>query len=137
MKELEKNVNKLCSLVKAQDVALKKYAAHHAKIKAKQADRAIKKAIDAGQLAPKDEEIIGFWKESLMNNFDKTAIALSKLPVNAALSKVTASEPKRRTILNRLGEQNNLLAEAKKTMPNEPFTAIYAKAKLENPKLFS
>tara|TARA_R110000787_G_scaffold41254_1_gene102059 strand:- start:14460 stop:14873 length:414 start_codon:yes stop_codon:yes gene_type:complete len=137
MKKLEQNVNKLCSVVKAQDTALKKYAAYHRKIRAKQANDAIAKAVNAGQLAPKDEETIGFWKASLLSNFNKTALALSKLPSNPVLKKVTASEPKRRTILNRLGEQNILIADAKKAMPNQPFSAIYAKAKLENPKLFS
>ena len=130
MKKLEQNVNKLCSVVKAQDTALKKYAAYHRKIRAKQANDAIAKAVNAGQLAPKDEETIGFWKASLLSNFNK-------LPSNPVLNKVTASEPKRRTILNRLGEQNILIADAKKAMPNQPFSAIYAKAKLENPKLFS
>ena len=74
MKELEENVNKLCGIVKAQDGALKKYAEHHAKVRAKQADRAITKAINAGQIAPKDEETITFWKDSLLSNFNKLSL---------------------------------------------------------------
>ena len=137
MKELANNVSKLCNLVKAQDQKIKQYeeAEHLRAVKA--AEYVIKDAVNAGRLTPKDKDSHAFWKDSLLNNFKAASAALMKLPVNAALNKVTEATFGRKTILNRLGEQNIAIAEAKKNMPTATFEAIYAKAKQENPKLFS
>jgi len=137
MKELANNVNKLCNLVKAQDQKIKQYeeAEHLRAVKA--AEYVIQDAVNAGQLAPKDKDSHSFWKDSLLNNFKAASAALKKLPVNAALDKVTEATFGRKTILNRLGEQNIAIADAKKNMPTASFDAIYAKAKQDNPQLFS
>jgi hypothetical protein len=137
MKELANNVNKLCNLVKAQDQKIKLYekAEHLRAVKA--AESVIQNAVNAGRLAPKDKDSHSFWKDSLLNNFVAASAALMKLPVNAALDKVTEATFGRKTILNRLGAQNIAIAKAKQNMPSAKFDAIYAKAKQENPKLFS
>ena len=137
MKELANNVNKLCSLVKAQDQKLTEYIKAEQLRKIKAAEYVIQDAVNAGRLAPKDKDSHSFWKNSLLHNFKAASAALMKLPVNAALDKVTEATFGRKTILNRLGAQNIAIADAKKDMPTASFEAIYAKAKQDNPQLFS
>jgi hypothetical protein len=137
MKELANNVNKLCSLVKAQDQKLTQYIKAEQLRKIKAAEYVIRDAVNAGRIAPRDKDSHNFWKSSLLNNFKTASAALKKLPVNAALNRVTEATFGRKTILNRLGAQNIAIADAKKDMPSAAFDAIYAKAKQENPQLFS
>ena len=104
-------------------------------IKARAASH-VEAAVNAGRIAPKDEDAKAFWQDALIRDEAKAVKALEALPVNPVLAKVTDGDDPKSGLLDKMALQKKKLAEVQAANPAADFQTIFAKAQAEAPDLF-
>ena len=104
-------------------------------IKARAASH-VEAAVNAGRIAPKDEDAKAFWQEALIRDEAKAVKALEALPVNPILAKVTDGDDPKSGLLDKMQLQQKKLAEVSAASPGADFQTVFAKAQSEAPDLF-
>jgi hypothetical protein len=117
--------NRVEALQKERDDAIKARAASH-----------VEAAVNAGRIAPKDDEAKAFWQDALIRDEAKAVKALEALPVNPVLAKVTDGDDPKSGLLDKMQLQQKKLAEVQANTPGANFQTIFAKAQSEAPDLF-
>ncbi|MDG1302318.1 MAG: phage protease, partial [Opitutae bacterium] len=100
------------------------------------ANTLVETAVQAGRIAPKDEDTKSFWLESLIRDEAKAVKALEALPSNPVLATVTAGEDPKHGLLDKMSLQTKKLAEVQAANPQADFQTVFAKAQTEAPDLF-
>ena len=100
------------------------------------ANTLVETAVQAGRIAPKDEDTKSFWLESLIRDEAKAVKALEALPSNPVLATVTTGEDPKHGLLDKMSLQNKKLAEVQAANPQADFQTVFAKAQTEAPDLF-
>ena len=93
-------------------------------------------AVNAGRIAPKDDDAKAFWQDALIRDEAKAVKALEALPVNPVLAKVTEGDDPKSGLLDKMQLQQKKLAEVQAANPQADFQTIFAKAQAEAPDLF-
>lgn len=93
-------------------------------------------AVQAGRLAPKDEDAQSFWKDALIRDETKAIKALDALPINPVLAKVTEGDDPKTGLLDKMQLQQSKLNEVRAANPQADFQTVFAKAQTEAPELF-
>lgn len=102
------------------------------------AEARVDAAIQAGRVAPKDENTKTFWVDALIRDEEKAVQALEALPTNPAFATVvTARDPGPGPIQNQEALQLKKLNDLRAANPGAPFDTIFAKAQAESPDLFT
>lgn len=102
------------------------------------AEARVEAAIQAGRLAPKDENTKGFWIDALTRDEAKAIQALEALPVNPAFATVvTARDAGNGPVQNQEALQLKKLNDLRAANPGANFDTIFAKAQAEAPELFT
>ena len=96
----------------------------------------IEAAVNAGRIAPADEDAKSFWLESLIRDEAKAVKALEALPSHPVLATVTAGEDAQSGLLDKMTLQTKKLAEVQAANPQADFQTVFAKAQTESPDLF-
>ena len=96
----------------------------------------IESAVNAGRIAPKDEDAKAFWQDALIRDEAKAVKTLEALPVNPVLAKVTEGDDTKSGLLDKMHLQQKKLAEVQAANPQADFQTIFAKAQAEAPDLF-
>jgi hypothetical protein len=96
----------------------------------------IEAAVNAGRIAPADEDAKSFWLESLIRDEAKAVKALDALPSHPVLATVTAGEDAQSGLLDKMTLQTKKLAEVHAANPQADFQTVFAKAQTEAPDLF-
>lgn len=100
------------------------------------AESLIESAVNAGRIAPKDEDAKAFWQDALIRDEAKAVKALEALPVNPVLAKVTEDDDPKSGLLDKMQLQQKKLAEVQAGNPQANFQTIFSKAQSEAPDLF-
>ena len=96
----------------------------------------VEAAVNAGRIAPKDDDAKAFWQDALIRDEAKAVKALDALPVNPVLAKVTDGEDPKSGLLDKMQLQQKKLSEVQAAHPGADFQTIFAKAQAEAPDLF-
>lgn len=102
------------------------------------AEARVDAAIQAGRVAPKDENAKTFWVEALIRDEGKAVQALEALPPNPAFATVvTARDAGTGPVQNQEALQMKKLNDLRAANPGASFDTIFAKAQAEAPELFN
>jgi phage I-like protein len=96
----------------------------------------VEAAVNAGRIAPKDDDAKAFWQDALIRDEAKAVKALESLPANPVLAKVTDGDDPKSSLLDKMQLQQKKLAEVQAAHPGADFQTIFAKAQTEAPDLF-
>ena len=96
----------------------------------------VEAAVNAGRIAPADEDAKGFWQDALIRDEAKAVKALDALPINPVLAKVTGGDDPQSGLLDKMSLQKKKLAEVQAANPQADFQTVFAKAQTESPDLF-
>lgn len=96
----------------------------------------VEAAVNAGRIAPADEDAKGFWQEALIRDEAKAVKALDALPINPVLAKVTEGDDPKNGLLDKMSLQKKKLAEVQAANPQADFQTVFSKAQTESPDLF-
>lgn len=102
------------------------------------AEARVEAAIQAGRLAPKDENAKSFWIDALTRDEPKAVQALEALPANPAFAQViTTRDTGGGALYNQEALQLKKLNDLRAANPGATFDTIFAKAQAEAPELFT
>lgn len=102
------------------------------------AEARVDAAVQAGRVAPKDENAKTFWVDALIRDEGKAVQALEALPVNPAFATVvTARDAGTGPVQNQEALQLKKLNDLRAAHPAATFDTIFAKAQAESPELFT
>jgi len=135
---LKPKIQKLCTLVQAQQSELETLRAEKAKSQRTEAAHVVAKAIEAGKIAAHDSKTQTFWVNTVLAGGSEARDALQALPSRTPSDRVVHSSIEDRSaVQSKMQQQQKAIAEARASMPTASFDAVFSKAQDANPKAFA